>query len=150
MSAAYWKIFFMAMVPVSELRAAIPIGVVQGLNPFLTAVAAVAGNMIPVPFVVLFIRQIFDWARRRSPWLERRVTRFEEKLDRKAENVLKYERLGLLLFVAVPLPGTGAWTGAAIAAILDLRLRSAALSILGGLIIAACIMTSISFGIVQL
>ncbi len=135
------------MIPVSELRVAIPVGIASGLDPFLTAVFAIIGNMIPAPFIILFIRRIFRWLKSLNPWLDDKISHYELKLDEKAKKVQKYERFGLFLFIAVPLPGTGAWTGAAIAAVLRMRLRSALPSIFAGVVSAAVIVTCISLGI---
>lgn len=138
--------FFLSMVPVLELRAGIPAGVAAGLDPWQAMLVAVAGNILPVPFALLFLRKILRALRRTSPRLNRIITRYEQKTLTKAEQVRKYEAVGLLLFVAVPLPGTGAWTGAVIASILEIRLKTAVPMILLGLLIAGVIVTSITYG----
>lgn len=125
-----------SMIPVVELRGGIPFGILQGLDPLKAYLSAVIGNMVPVPLIVVHIRQIFRWLRRRSPWLGGLVDRLERKAHLKGRTVLRYRYLGLFLFVAVPLPGTGGWTGALVAAFLDMRLRSALPSILLGLMTA--------------
>ncbi|MDD7685223.1 COG2426 family protein [Eubacterium pyruvativorans] len=134
------------MVPILELRAGIPAGVAAGLNPWQAMLVAVAGNILPVPFALLFLRKILRTLRRTSSRLNRIIARYEQKTLTKAEKVRKYEALGLLLFVAVPLPGTGAWTGAVIASILEIRLKTAVPMILLGLLIAGVIVTSITYG----
>ena len=138
--------FFISMVPILELRAGIPAGVAAGLNPWQAMLVAVAGNILPVPFALLFLRKILRTLRRTSSRLNRIIARYEQKTLTKAEKVRKYEALGLLLFVAVPLPGTGAWTGAVIASILEIRLKTAVPMILLGLLIAGVIFTSITYG----
>lgn len=138
--------FFISMVPILELRAGIPAGVAAGLNPWQAMLVAVAGNILPVPFALLFLRKILRTLRRTSSRLNRIIARYEQKTLTKAEKVRKYEVLGLLLFVAVPLPGTGAWTGAVIASILEIRLKTAVPMILLGLLIAGVIVTSITYG----
>lgn len=137
----------MAMAPVIELRGAIPVGIAADLPVWLTFIAAVIGNMIPVPFIVLFVRRVFAWLREKSHWLEDKVSRLERRAEKKAQLIFKYELLGLLILVAVPLPGTGAWTGALIAALLNIRLKVAFPVILGGVLIAGIIVTCISCGI---
>jgi len=137
----------MAMAPVIELRGAIPVGIAAGLPVGATFVAAVVGNMIPVPFIILFVRKVFAWLRRQSAWLEDKVSRLEHRAEKKAQLIFKYELLGLLILVAVPLPGTGAWTGALIAALLNIRLKVSFPVILGGVLIAGIIVTCISCGI---
>ena len=138
--------FFISMIPILELRAGIPAGVAAGLNPWQAMLVAVAGNILPVPFALLFLRKILRTLRRTSSRLNRIIARYEQKTLTKAEKVRKYEALGLLLFVAVPLPGTGAWTGAVIASILEIRLKTAVPMILLGLLIAGVIVTSITYG----
>ena len=138
--------FFISMVPILELRAGLPAGVAAGLNPWQAMLVAVAGNILPVPFALLFLRKILRTLRRTSSRLNRIIARYEQKTLTKAEKVRKYEALGLLLFVAVPLPGTGAWTGAVIASILEIRLKTAVPMILLGLLIAGVIVTSITYG----
>lgn len=139
--------FLMSMLPVVELRGGIPFGTALGLDPVSTAVAAILGNLLPVPFIILFIRHIFDWLRKydRPRAL---VEKFEKKAHLKSKNVIKYQTFGLCFFVALPLPGTGAWTGALIAAILDMRLKRAMPSITLGVLIAAIIVTCLTRGVV--
>lgn len=135
------------MIPVLELRASIPVGSSLGLNAWQCAVAAIVGNMIPVPFVILFIRKIFAYLKENWPKLSRFVERLEAKAEKKKPLVQKYAILGLTLLVAIPLPGTGAWTGALVAAMLDIRLKRAIPCILLGVVIAAVIVTMITYGI---
>ena len=105
--------FFISMVPVIELRGGLPYGIAFGLDYPVALAAAVLGNMLPVPFIILFIRRIFAWVREISPWCERIVSALERKAHLKGKTVQKYSALGLCVFVAIPLPGTGAWTGEA-------------------------------------
>lgn len=138
--------FLISMVPVVELRGAIPFGIALGLDPFSTMAAAVIGNLVPTPFIILFIRHIFDWLRRyEKP--RAIVEKFEKKAHLKSKNVIKYQTFGLCIFVAIPLPGTGAWTGALIAAILDMRLKRAMPSLVLGVLIAAVIVTCLTCGV---
>ncbi len=137
----------MSMVPVIELRGAIPVGIGFGLPVCVTFIAAVIGNMLPVPFIILFVRKVFAWLRSKSAWLEDKVRWLENRAEKKAALIYKYELLGLLILVAIPLPGTGAWTGALIAALLNIRLKVAFPTILGGVAIAGVIVTCISCGI---
>jgi uncharacterized membrane protein len=142
--------FLISMVPVVELRGAIPYGVAQGLPVWLSVAVSICGNMLPVPFIIIFIRRIFAWIRRRVPKLERLVERLERKALKKRELILRSEIFGLILLVAIPLPGTGAWTGALVAAIFDLRIKSAVPAILAGVIIAGAIVGGISAGVLGL
>ena len=105
-----------SVVPVIELRGAIPIGVALGLHPFWAMLASIVGNMLPVPFIILFVRHVFTWLKRHSPLLGRLVQKLEDKAHNKSAVVIKYRAIGLCLLVAVPFPGTGAWTGSLVAA----------------------------------
>ncbi|SFP49702.1 Uncharacterized membrane protein [Oscillibacter sp. PC13] len=141
--------FGVAMVPVLELRGAIPLGVAAGLPPAVACGVAILGNLLPVPLIMLLIRRLFDWLRGTSffgpkiEWLERRA-------HLKGRLVRKYRLAGLVILVGIPLPGTGAWTGALVAALLDIRMRHAIPAILLGLIIAGAITTVVTMGLVQL
>ena len=138
-----------SMIPIVELRGAIPFGVATLGLPYGAAfVAAIIGNMIPVPFIVVYIRRIFLWMRRHLPRLNSLVDRMEKKAHLKGQKVTRYKYLGLMIFVAIPLPGTGAWTGALAAAFLDMPLRKALPSIFAGVLLAGCIMSLLTaFGI---
>ncbi len=143
----YLKVLFVAMIPVVELRGAIPFGVTrEGLPLPGTMIAAVIGNMIPVPFIILFIRPIFEWMKRKSRFYRRIAEKMEAKAERSAEKIKKYELFGLLLLVAIPLPGTGAWTGALVAALFDIRLKHAVPVIFIGVVIASAAVSLITFG----
>lgn len=142
--------FLIAMVPVLELRAAIPAGVIAGLPIPLALIVSVIGNLVPIPFIILFIRKLFKWMQSKSERLARIVRHFEDKAESKKEQVLKYQFWGLMIFVAIPLPGTGAWTGALIAAMLDMQLKRAFPSIAMGVLTAACIVTILTYGVSSL
>ena len=116
------------------------VGVALGLPYYLAFPAAVAGNIIPAPFIIVYIRRIFQWMRRRIPRLNGMVDRLERKAHLQGETVTRYQYLGLWLVVAIPLPGTGAWTGALAAAFLEMRLRKALPAVILGVLTAGCIM----------
>ena len=137
--------FFIAMLPVLELRGAIPIGTAAGLDPRLALAAAFLGNLVPVPFIVIFIRKIFVWLRSKSEFLDRVVARMEAKKN--ADKVHKYENVGLFILVAIPLPGTGAWTGALVAAFLDMRLKRCFPAIALGVLAAGIIVFCLTYGV---
>ncbi len=141
--------FFLSMVPVLELRAAIPYGVANGLSPLAALATAVFGNLVPAPLIILFIRRIFTWLKTKSR-VRRFIERLEQRAARKSEMVRKYAWLGLCLLVAIPLPGTGAWTGALVAALMNMRLKRAMPAICLGVVIAGFIMTGLSYGFVHL
>lgn len=133
-----------SMIPIVELRGGIPFGVALGLPYPVAFIAAVMGNILPVPFILVYIRRIFQWMRLHLPRLDGMVDALERKAHLKGRKVNKYKYLGLFLFVAIPLPGTGAWTGALAAAFMDMPLRKAIPSILLGIIAAGCIMTALT------
>jgi len=135
-----------SMVPVLELRGAIPIATAHGLNFWVAIVCAIIGNLIPVPFIIVFIRKIFELIRKWSSKLDNIVTKLEERAHKKSDVVLKYAFWGLVVLVAIPLPGTGAWTGALVAAMLNMRLRKAFPAIALGVIIAAVIVSVVTYG----
>ena len=139
-----------SVVPVIELRGAIPIGVALGLHPFWAMLASIVGNMLPVPFIILFVRHVFTWLKRHSPLLGRLVQNLEDKAHNKSAVVIKYRAIGLCLLVAVPFPGTGAWTGSLVAALLDIPLREAVPTILLGVIIAGLIVTGVTCGVITI
>ena len=134
-----------SMVPVVELRGGIPFGILTlGLHPLKAYFACVIGNLIPIPLIIVYIRRIFRWTRRRFPRLGRMVDALEQKAHLKGRKVLKYRYWGLYIFVAIPLPGTGGWTGALVAAFLNMRLRKALPSILLGLMTAGAIVIALT------
>lgn len=134
-----------SMVPVVELRVGIPFGIgTLGLPEWAAFAAAVTGNLIPVPFIIVYIRRIFQWMRRRIPRLNRMVDALERKAHLKGQKVTRYKYLGLMLFVAIPLPGTGAWTGSLAAAFLGMRLKKAMPAVVLGVLTAGCIMLGLT------
>jgi uncharacterized membrane protein len=139
--------FLMAMVPVVELRGAIPYGVLAGLSVPTAFVLAVLGNLAPIPVLVVFTRKVFEWLRTKSEGLDRMVSRLEAKAEKNKEVVERYEFWGLVVLVAIPLPGTGAWTGALVAAMMDMRLKRAMPAIILGVLIAGVIVTTLTYGV---
>ena len=142
--------FFISMAPVIELRGGLPYGITLGLDYPLALTAAVLGNMVPVPFIIVYIRHIFTWLRKRSKWWDEKIARLEKRAHLKGRVVRKYSTIGLCILVAIPLPGTGAWTGALVAAVLDMRLKKAIPAIFLGVCIAAAIMTMVTFGLIHI
>ena len=140
-------IVLISMVPVIELRGAIPVGLAMDLPFWTTFIAAFIGNLIPVPFLILFTRKVFEWLRRKSRLLERFVSRLEAKAEAKEDLLKKYELLGLCILVAIPLPGTGAWTGSLVAAVFDIRLKHSFPVIALGVLIAGIIVSIVSYSV---
>ena len=138
--------FLISMVPVVELRGAIPIGVAHGLNFWVAIAVSIVGNLVPVPFIIIFIRKIFTWLRTKSAWLNNLVTRLENRALKKTDTVRKFKFWGLFIFVAIPLPGTGAWTGALVAAMLEMRVKDAFPAIALGVLTAGIIVAFVTYG----
>lgn len=142
----YLATFIISMIPVIELRGAIPIGVSLGLSHAEAMGISIIGNMLPVPFIILFIRPIFRWMTRKSGKLARLAEKLEAKAEGKWDRIHRYQFFALTIFVAIPLPGTGAWSGALIAAVMNMRLRNALPSILLGVLIAGILVSGITYG----
>lgn len=143
------RVFCISMVPLAELRVGLPYGIAAGL-PLAWAIAvSVAGNLLPTPFIILLIRRIFAVLRTWNSGFDRLVAALENRAQKKGELVRQYGFLGLFLLVAIPLPGTGAWTGALVAAILDIRLKKAIPAIFFGVITAALLMTFLTYGAIS-
>ena len=141
--------FLISMLPVVELRAGLPYGIALGLDYPLALTAALVGNMIPVPFIVVYIRRVFVWLRKHMEKMDRFITRLENKAHLNGETVKKYGPIALLLFVAIPLPGTGAWTGALVAALLDMRLKNSVPCIFLGVCSGCTMMTLLTCGVIS-
>lgn len=135
-----------SMVPVVELRGGIPFGVALGLSHWQALAAAIIGNIVPLPFIIVYIRRIFQWMRRRFSVFGRMIDKLERKAHLNGKKVTKYKYLGLMIFVAIPLPGTGGWTGALVAAFLDMPLRRAMPALILGVCIAGFLVTGITYG----
>lgn len=142
--------FFISMVPILELRGAIPIATANGLNLWVAIVVSILGNMVPVPFIIIFIRKIFDWLREKNKQLDKLVCYFEKKADKHTETVNRYKFWGLFILVAIPLPGTGAWTGALVAAMMDMRLKKAVPAIFMGVVAAGIIVALVTTGVIAM
>lgn len=138
-------ILILAMLPISELRGAIPVGLAMGVGLPQTVAIAIIGNLIPVPLLLLFLEPVSRALRRFRPW-RRFFEWLFERTKKRAEVVERYEALGLALFVAIPLPVTGAWTGSVAASLFKIRFRYAFASIILGVLMAACVVTLICLG----
>ena len=139
-----------SMVPIAELRVGLPIAIASGLPFPLAFLASVLGNMLPVPFIIIFIKKVFSWLRKHWPWMNNIVTKLEARAESKQGTIDRYGPWGLLLFVAIPAPGTGAWTGALIAALMNMKLRQAVPVIFVGVCIAGFLVAGITFGVIHL
>ena len=147
--ANYVYVLFISMLPIIELRGALPVAFALGL-PFLPSfLVSVIGNLIPVPFILWLITPFCNWLKKTKmfSWFPAFL---EKKVDSKKEKVTKYANWGLFIFVAIPLPGTGAWTGALIASFLDFKFKDALIAITLGVLTAGIIMSAVSYGLLGL
>lgn len=139
-------ILLLSMAPISELRGALPVALASGMEPLWALLFCVACNLIPVPFIVLFCRKVFEWMEKRGGFLKKVVDWLENHVRKKADVYYKYELLGLFVLVAIPLPGTGAWTGALLASVLNIRLKNCFPVIALGVLTAGLIVLAVSMG----
>ena len=138
-------IFLISMLPIIELRGAIPIGAAIGLPWYLNMIVSIVGNMLPVPFILLFSVKAFEFMKKHNI-----MVKLENRAKKRSEGLATGEFIGLMLFVAIPFPGTGAWTGALIAALLQFNRKRSFFYIGLGVVIAAVIMTLASYGVISL
>ena len=132
-----------AALPIIELRGAIPVGISLGLSPIHATLISLLGSMIPVPFILFSIRPIFNYLKT-TKMFKKLIHKLTDKSMSKSGKIQKYGAWGLLVFVAIPLPGTGVWSGSLAAALLDMRFKWAFPAILVGNIIAAVIIMGLS------
>jgi uncharacterized membrane protein len=142
--------FILSMPPVLD-RAAIPAAYAVGLPWPAALPAAIAGNMLPVPFLLLFVRKVFAWLRRYIKPLGRWTERLEAHAEKKGVKIRRYQFIGLILFVGIPLPipGTGAWTGALIAVVMNMRPKHAIIAIFCGSIMAMVLLVALTYGLFE-
>lgn len=139
-------IFVISLMPILELRGGMIAAKLLGV-PFIKAfLICFAGNMLPIPFILLFIKKIFAWLRK-FKFFEKIIVKLEAKTEKNKDKVLRYKSWGLLLFVAIPLPGTGGWTGSLMAALLDIDMKRSLPIIALGVFIAGIIMSLLTYGI---
>ncbi|MBQ7045787.1 MAG: small multi-drug export protein [Clostridia bacterium] len=137
-------VFVVSLLPILELRGGLVAAAILGVEWYKAFPICVLGNILPIPIVLLFIRQILNWLKKRAMF-KKLVDKIEKKAQKNTAKVLKYKKWGLFLFVAIPLPGTGAWTGALVANFLDMRFKSAFPLILAGVFVAGLIMMILSY-----
>lgn len=146
---AHFGVMICSMVPIIELRGAIPLGAWLEMPWWLNYLLSVLGNMIPIPFILLFINRFIAWmTRSKVKFFNKIGTWLTNKAEKNREKIEKYSFWGVCLFVAIPLPVTGAWTGSLVAATIGMKPWKAFLSCLFGVMIAGVIMTLASYGVV--
>ena len=140
-------VFIISMIPILELRGGLLAASLLKISAAKALPICIVGNIIPIPFILLFIRQIFKWMKK-TKLFRGLIIKMENRAMGKSDQINRYEFLGLLLFVGIPLPGTGAWTGALIASLLEVDIKKSSIAILCGLFMASAIMYIVSYGIV--
>ena len=149
-SVAFGKellVFIISLLPILELRGGLLAAALLGLDPLPSYIISIVGNLLPIPFILLLINKILDKMRngkkskKIADWLDKKVEKRKGQIE-------KFGYFGLVLFVGIPLPGTGAWTGALVASVFDMDLKKSSLSILLGIFLAAVIMTFVSYGMI--
>ena len=142
-------VLFCSMLPIIELRGAIPLGAAFGLPWWQNYLIAVVGNMLPIPIILLFVKAVLNWMSKcRVKLFNKIANKMFEKAEKNREKIEKYAFWGLTLFVAIPLPATGAWTGTLVAALFDMKFWKSFLAAFLGVMIAGVIMTLVSYGVV--
>lgn len=139
-------IFIISLMPILELRGGLIAASLLKLNFFSSFIICFIGNLLPIPFILWFITPLFDKLRK-TKFLSKIINKLEDKANKKKGSIEKKEFIGLLLFVGIPLPGTGAWTGSLIAALINMDKKKALLAAFLGVILAGIIMSIFSYGI---
>lgn len=142
------KTLVTAMLPILEIRGAIPVGVASGLDPWLAFAVGFVGNMLPIPILILLTRKVIEWLKKHNMFVKLTAW-LENKGSKGAQKVQKYSFWGLFILVAIPLPGTGAWTGALVASLLDMRLKRALPAIAMGVAVAGLIVLLVTYGVIS-
>ena len=140
-------VFLISMIPLLELRGGLLAASLLKISAAKAIPLCIVGNIIPIPFILLFIKQIFK-VLKKTKIFRGLIIKLEDRAMRKSDQVKKYEFWGLMLFVGIPLPGTGAWTGSLIASLLEIDIKKSSLEILCGIIMATVIMYIVSYGLV--
>ncbi len=141
--------FLISMVPVIELRGGLPFGVAQGLAPLYAALISIAGNLLPIPFLLKLVPKVFDFLRDKK-YTRRLIAWLEKKAEKNRKTIDKYGWLGLYILVAVPLPGTGAWTGALVSSCFKMKFWPSMAAIIVGVLTAGAIVLGITYGVSSL
>ena len=141
-------VFIISMIPILELRGSILAAGFMDVTFLETYIVAVLGNLLPIPFILVFIKKILEWMKSTKAF-SRIANGIEKRALSKREQIDKYGYFGLFLFVAIPLPGTGAWTGALLAVLLGMKNKKAFVTIALGVMAAGLVMSLLAFGIIQ-
>lgn len=142
-------VFIISLLPILELRGGLLAASLIGLNPVNGYIASIIGNTLPVPLILLFISKILRWMEKSKIKFFKKISKWlNKKVDKNKDSIEKYGYFGLALFVGIPLPGTGAWTGCLIAGVLEMNRKKSFIAIMLGIIMASVIMMLLSYGII--
>lgn len=143
-------VFVISILPILELRGGLIAASLLNVSPLTGYIVSIIGNTLPVPFILLFINKILDWmGKSKIKWMNKLSKWLDKKARKHKDSIEKYGYLGLILFVGVPLPGTGAWTGCLAASVLNMDKKKSFISIMLGIIMASIIMMLISYGLLK-
>ncbi len=142
-------VFIISMIPILELRGGLLAASILHIEMYKAIALCICGNLLPIPFILLFIKKVLKWMKNKK-YLSKVAYWLENKCNKKSHSIIKYEFLGLMLFIGIPLPGTGAWTGALIAALIGMNFKKAFSAVLAGICMACIIMCFLAYGIPQL
>ena len=143
-------VFIISILPILELRGGLIAASLLNVSPLTGYIVSIIGNTLPVPFILLFINKILDWmGKSKIKWMNKLSKGLDKKARKHKDSIEKYGYLGLILFVGVPLPGTGAWTGCLAASVLNMDKKKSFISIMLGIIMASIIMMLISYGLLK-
>ncbi|MBR4178190.1 MAG: small multi-drug export protein [Bacilli bacterium] len=143
-------VFIISLFPILELRGGLIAAAILGVKPLNAYIVSIIGNLLPIPFILLFLSKVLDWMEKSKVKLfNKTATWLRKKADKNKNKIEKYGYWGLILFVGIPLPGTGAWTGSLVATALNLDKKKAFLCTIVGVLIASIIMMFISYGIID-
>lgn len=141
-------VFIVSLMPILELRGGLIAASLLGVKPLMGYIVSIIGNVLPVPFILLFINKILEWMRNsKIKWLNKLASWLDKKARKNKSKIEKYGYFGLVLFVGIPLPGTGAWTGCLAASVLEMNRKKSFFAVMLGIFLASIIMMILSYGI---
>ena len=141
------SVLIVSMTPVMELRASIPLGVALEMDIYTALIISILGNIFPSFFLIPLTGKVFDLLKGKSKFIDNFISKLEKKAESKFHIIEKYKKIGLIILIAIPLPGTGVWTGCLVASMLNMKLKDSVVPVILGTIIAAIIVTSITYGV---
>lgn len=139
-------VFFLSAFPIMEVRGGMIVASLLDVNPYKALILGILGNLLPIPFLIFFLKPIFKWMRKFEKF-DKLINKLEAKAYKNKDKIAKYQFWGILLLVAIPLPGTGAWTGCLVSSVFDVDKKISIPACMLGVLIASLIMLVLSYGI---